>query len=71
MQKLLQESKASFHSSYTSSPESELGDDDNFADKSLENTEINTSLELLGCFPIKYVSQRDKIGYGKRKSYES
>lgn len=28
---------------------------------------LNSSVELLGCSPVKYVSSRDSIAYGKRK----
>ena len=31
---------------------------------------LNLSVEVLGCSPIKSVSSRDKIGYGKRNLAE-
>ena len=31
---------------------------------------LNSSVEMLGFFPVKYVGSREKIGYGKRKLAE-
>ena len=38
-----------------------------FKDTSLERERLNVSVAGFGCSPFKFVRNRDKVGYGKRK----
>ena len=40
---------------------------DDFKDPVIAKEQLNRSVEVLGCSPIKCVSERDKLNYGKRK----
>ena len=48
----------------------EVEKDYQFEDEYIHKENFNTSVEILGCSPIKSVSARDKVGYGKRKLQE-
>ena len=42
-------------------------DNDEFVDESYLRDTLNISIGTLGCLPLKYVSERDRVSYGKRK----
>lgn len=41
--------------------------DVSFEDSNCSQYDLNSSIQNLGCSPLKLVAQRDRIGYGKRK----
>ena len=41
--------------------------DSDFQDTSLEQERLSMSVAGFGCSPLKFLSNRDKVGYGKRK----
>ena len=45
----------------------EASNDSNFQDISLKRERLNMSVAGFGCSLLKFVSNRDKVGYGKRK----
>ena len=38
-----------------------------FDDKTLKKEQLNKSIESLGCSPVKYISKKDRVSYGKGK----
>ena len=44
--------------------------DPEFSDNSFVKEQLDSSLLTLGCSPVKLVSQRDRVSYGKRKLSE-
>ena len=45
----------------------EANNDSDFQDTSLQQERLSMSVAGLGCSPLKFLSNRDKVGYGKRK----
>ena len=45
----------------------EVNIDSDFQDTSLERERLNMSVAGFGCSPLKFVSNRDKAGRGKKK----
>ena len=45
----------------------EVNIDSDFQDTFLERERLNMNIARLGCSPLKFVSNPDKVGYGKRK----
>ena len=42
-------------------------DNDEFFDYSYLRDTLNINISTLGCSPLKHVSERDRVSYGKRK----
>ena len=45
----------------------EVNIDSDFQDTSLERERLHMSDARFGCSPLKFASNQDKVGYGKRK----
>ena len=48
----------------------DTADDEDYKECSISKKELNSSIDSLGCSPVKLIAHIDRAGYGKRKLAE-